>query len=108
VVEDLLTSDKRLVEEGVCVCLVFGKTLIREFAIVGWVVGGLIREFAIVGWGGGFDKQRANVIWCCRVAQMLGARAQQRVEEGCIDHHQLQKFSKHNAFGSHRRWALAA
>ena len=93
-VEDLLTSDKRLVEEGVCVCLVFGKTLIREFAIVGW--------------GGGFDKQRANVIWCCRVAQMLGARAQQRVEEGCIDHHQLQKFSKHNAFGSHRRWALAA
>ena len=53
VVEDLLTSDKRLVEEGVCVCLVFGKTLIREFAIVGWVVGGLIREFAIVGWGVG-------------------------------------------------------
>jgi len=68
VVEDLLALDKRLVEEeGVCVCLVFGKTLIREFAIVGW--------------GGGFDKQRANVIWCCRVAQMLGARAQHRAEE---------------------------
>ena len=33
------------------------------------------------GVGGGFDKQRANVIWCCRVAQMLGARAQHRAEE---------------------------
>ena len=51
-VEDLLALDKRLVEEeGVCVCLVFGKTLIREFAMVGWGVCGLIREFAIVGWG---------------------------------------------------------
>jgi hypothetical protein len=54
VVEDLLTLDKRLVEEeGVCVCLVFGKTLIREFAIVGWGVVSTSNErmsFGAVAW----------------------------------------------------------